>query len=125
MPDGYAYGGKDYETIFAYYRHISGATLNLASHPIKVSTEGDGSEEKGGKNEEKKRKRKERRSESKSSTDRKRKMEKKSARSRDQGVLSTFPHEAPVRVINENLRRSAFLGFALPCMHCAASTFDD
>lgn len=24
---------------FAYYRHISGAALNLASHPIKVSTE--------------------------------------------------------------------------------------
>lgn len=24
--------------VFAYYRHISGAALNLASHPIKVST---------------------------------------------------------------------------------------
>lgn len=30
---------RQHAALFAYYRHISGAALNLVSHPIKVSTE--------------------------------------------------------------------------------------
>jgi len=87
--------------VFAYYRHISGAALNLASHPIKVSTV----------RWEQRRKKKglrKRRWKSKDSIGEKWRNQPGSIH---QGVLSTFPREQPMWL----MRKSAFLRFAPPC----------
>lgn len=132
----YAHGGNDYETThgFAYYRHISDVTLNLASYPIKVSTERwEQRKTRETEGEKREREKRERRSKSKDSTGRKEKMKKKKKKKKNQpnlnqDVLSTFPREGPVRVINESHRQenrhSSLLHHRVVAARCACIDLD-